>query len=182
MVAAAPKAPPRPRIADDAPILAFDVSSRAAGVALMRRSGGRVVLDRPWLLKPPADWDVPDRCDWIADKVEEIGRGLGSAVSLAIFEWADGAKWMGRNKGHASSWSYNIAPLIEAQSAARRAILPHAILAERVTSGVWTGRVPKEDRATGVLKRHWRYAPWARRDKGLDLADAIGIGDWRLGL
>lgn len=164
---------PRPRIQEGQKILALDVSSTAAGVAMFeRRADGVALLDFD-IIHPKAAWNVWQRIDYIAAKLSKI-----LLFDLAILEFTDGAKWM--SKARASSWSHSVVPLAAAQTAARAAILPNVGSVELVTSSEWTGKIPKETRALLMRNRHWRYNAFASKDPGYDVADAIGIGEWRL--
>lgn len=169
-----PKPPPPP---EGAILLGLDVSSRAAGVALARRGPrGLVVLDLR-LFRPPSSWDAMRRIDYLADAVEAYVRVV-DPLDLALMEWTDGAAWMARK--HAGSWASHVVTLAAAQSAVRREVLRHAAKIETVTSTRWTNRVPKDVRAERLRDRYWTYRAWPlSRDPGYDVADGLGLLDWR---
>ena len=159
--------------------LGLDVSSRAAGLALVRRGErGPVVLDLR-LVRPTSSWDAFRRIDHLADTVKDFVTGLDEDINLVAMEWTDGAAWLARK--HAGSWASHVVTLAAAQSAVRRAILPYVDKVETYTSTRWTDRVPKEDRAERLRDRYFAYRAWPiSRDPGLDVADGLGLAIWRL--
>jgi len=170
--------PPKPSPPPEGTVLlGLDVSSRAAGVALARRGGrGLIVMDLR-LIRPSTGWDAMRRIDYIADAVGAYVRSV-APIDLAVMEWTDGAAWLARK--HAGSWASHVVTLAAAQSAVRREVLAGVIKVETVTSTRWTDRVPKETRAERLRARFPRYAAWPPEwDKGLDVADALGLVVWR---
>lgn len=170
--------PVRPPLKPGTRLLAFDVSSTAAGFALMEATEGKPRLIATRLIKPPAKDKLLWRVDDIADNAAWFAQE--HVAPLLIMEWTDGARW--GNGGRAAGWVNRVGPLTAAQAAARQAVRKHVLTIETVTSTEWTRKVSKEDRADNMAAMYFKYACIRELDKGLDIADAIGIGVWRCGI
>lgn len=172
-----PKPPtPREPIPPGSTVLALDVSSRATGLALLWRSEAGVRIRALRLVKPPAAWDEFTRVDLMTRQVVEFVEA-NQPIGLAILEWVDGIPWAGRK--YVRSMAQHLDRCKSAQAHVRQALKPLVDRIETVSATEWSRRIPKEDRAKALAERHWRYATF-RGDKGLDVADALGIGLWRL--
>ena len=173
-----PKKPPTPRepIPPGSSVLALDVSSHAAGLALIRVGETGPKVDALKLIKPPAAWDEFRRVDLIVDRTVEFLDRL-KWVEVAILEWVDGIKWPSRK--YAKSLAISLDRTKSAQAHVRQALKPFVGRIETVSATEWSRRVKKEDRAERLKADHWRLATF-KGDNGLDVADALGIGLWRV--
>ncbi|CAB4131350.1 hypothetical protein UFOVP124_81 [uncultured Caudovirales phage] len=68
--------------------------------------------------------------------------------------------------------------LLYAQGRLEQAARGQVTKCHRVTEQEWTGRKPKHQRAKMVALLEPVYRQFAPRDKGLDAADAVGLGQW----
>jgi hypothetical protein len=152
--------------------VALDVSSTAAGIAIVTVSGSLVRCE---LVRPPASWESLRRIEAIVTGVHD--QLSGSQASLAVLEWT-GGKVAGRLQGCAPS---GLAVLGQAQGAVWEMIrhrLPGGCVC--VSENEWTQAKSKSRRAATVRLLCPEYAAWAdtHGDAGLDVADAIGLGLW----
>lgn len=177
---AKPKRTPKPlptrrRLAEGSSVLGLDVSSKAVGVALMTATTRGPRLDAARLFTAPAAWGPLARIDKLSNDVAAYVSRLGR-VDLAILEWADGVRWMSKERG--PNWSRYLVSLVAAQATVRVKIQPYAAELEYVASSEWTGRVKKEKRADLLRLKYWQLRTLA--DPGLDVLDAAGIAEWRI--
>lgn len=165
-------APPEfPPIAHGHPVCAFDVSSTAAGMALVVNElrGLRVITTD--LCAPPKAWHATRRSDDIAREVARFA--AMHATHLVVFEWSG-------NRGGDSARPY-LRQMVGAQYAARQAVLDTgwpADSVEEVLDSFWTARESKDHRARRIARTFPAYDPSG--DPGSDVADAIALAVWRL--
>lgn len=159
-------------------VLALDVSSTAAGLAVIHVSESGPEIVKLAIVRPPGNWVAPRRIDRIADEIERIAGEIGP-VSAVVMEFTDGAKW--KSKARGKSWSHSVIPLAAAQAAVRQVLRSVSDDIETVSSTIWTRGKSKEYRAKLISTVFESYRDVQGEDKGLDIADAIGIGLWRIG-
>jgi hypothetical protein len=161
-------------------ILGVDVSTTATGLAMVRIERGRPVADWLSLARPPAKRDYHARTDWTIDRIL-ADLPLIIAPEIIVLEWAEGSAWKSRGR----AWTHNVVPMATAQGAVREALrqrYPDATI-EHYSSTQWTQSAPKEQRAKWMRTLYSAYdREYAATDTGLDVADALGIATWRLGL
>lgn len=150
-------------------LLAIDPASERTGWAVLDCSNpARLSLERYGVIharKAVALDRIVEICSAVRNLVAEVRpevivievpsghvgrRHQGAGAGLATYGVAVGAIWR-------ELWG--AAPIVDA-----------------VTEAEWTARVPKAARAQLMARRYPTYR--AEGDRGLDAADAIGLGDW----
>ncbi len=164
-------------------ILSLDPSSTCCGWAVL--TGEKPNLSGFGVLKAPSSAKSLSRIDWLAGGVAGLnGLVREERPDVVVMEWTSG-KVHGRI-GRASG----LAVLGQAQGAIRQAVRGLGVRVETVSENEWTGSVPKSTRARRVALEFASYRDFAgdwlhggkclENDKGLDVADAIGLGVWWL--
>jgi Holliday junction resolvasome RuvABC endonuclease subunit len=147
-------------------MLALDPSSHAVGWAVFREE--RLVRCGVWR---PGSGPLWSRVARIGEAVAQML--VESRASLVVVEVTSGKTY---KKERASSLASLMAAQASAVEAARgpgRGTPVHP-----VTELEWTRGVPKKKRASLVAATEPVYAAYAHKDKGLDAADACGVGRW----
>jgi len=151
-------------------VLALDVSSTAAGVALVYLSDRGPVIESQGLSKPPAKWMPERRINVIVD--ECAGMVDEANHDLLIMEVTDGMTWGSKRR------TSHLVQLAIAQGRVYEAIRGIQT-PETVSVTKWARGVPKSTRAERIKALFPEYD--AAGDPGFDVADAIGIALWRMG-
>lgn len=152
-------------------VLALDVSSTAAGWALLHSEPVVQVMD--FGLARSGSRDSLRRIDAIRDQLVRIAEDLGP--DRIVMEWSAGKVHGKQGRIH------GLAILGQAQGTVREALIgrDHHVLT--VPENVWTRRRNKEARALEVELLYPTYRAWAKKDRGRDVADSIGLGLYWLG-
>ncbi len=149
-------------------ILCLDVSSSATGYAVFRASW----LEGFGLIKPKQSRPALTRID---ETVEDVIALLARwEVGRVVMEWSNG-------KTHGSiGKASGLSVLGAAQGAVRQAVRERFVPVETIDQNLWTGSRKKATRARNVKLIYPEYARLHNEggDKGLDVADAIGLGWW----
>lgn len=173
------------RIARLAPIgvgerlLALDVSSNAIGLAVLsprNRGTPELLLFGALFPEPKSSPPIVRIKSLIAQLADAIGP---EPVHRVAIEWAGGTNHRrGQWNGH------GLNTLGQAQGAAWQWLRNQGHDPETIPDSDWTAGMQKSKRAGKVRLYYPRYAAWADdrpdNDPGLDAADAIGLGLWRI--
>jgi len=150
-------------------LIAIDPSSTRTGYALFDRRG---VVDagflRPDRTKDRADRRVRAMARDLVDLIEEWGPRVG------VIEIPSGAPGRGSRRGGKTSlivYGFAAGALYGVMLTALARVHP-------VLETIWTRGQPKARRVVSVATRYPQYLAAADRDRGRDVADAIGLGDW----
>jgi Holliday junction resolvasome RuvABC endonuclease subunit len=151
-------------------VLGIDASSTAVGLALVESTTKGPRLWEFDLLRPLKLKTAMQRTDYFADAVPKVvadWKADLAAIEWILRAWGPGAQ------------SY-VVPLANVQAAIRqslRSIMP----VEEWTSSQWSRNVNKQARAEIMRLRYHAYGMTPKTyDKGLDVADAIGLATWRI--
>ena len=168
--------PPLAPIDPTETLLSLDVSSSAVGWALLNRKEGCLDFG---LIKAPSSWDSVKRMRFHAKKV---GDEVMHRADHAVLEWQS-------HKSAAGPRVQGLAVLGQAQG-----VMYARLCGTRwtddgidlVSEREWTKSVPKQKRAFSVRLLCPAYAKRVAngelKDDGLDVADSIGLGLWRLSI
>jgi hypothetical protein len=150
-------------------LLTLDVSSSAIGWCA---STSGDMLDSFGLITPKRSRAAA--AERIDSMLLQLDQEVLSSPGLVVMEWSDG-KIAGR-LGRASGLSV----LGAAQGAVRQFLLGKGYVVYLVGENQWTKRVPKPTRAKRIAMWFRAYGEWAAAgvDKGMDVADAIGIAQY----
>lgn len=164
--------PTRPWLPDGTRLLALDVSSTAMGWALWTRQGVAAHLERSGLCRPKKAGSV--------SRIFEIGAAACALIprtrpTVCLFEWS-----AGHVHGGIKRRMDGLAILGQAQGYVLAVVYRGGNPIELVPEAEWTGGTPKKKRAELVRLEHPDYAARAALDPGMDEADAIGLGRWRM--
>jgi Holliday junction resolvasome RuvABC endonuclease subunit len=178
---AKPKPPPTyRRIQDGEYLLALDVSSSACGAAIISAMGKTITSHGLWLIKPPSSWkDSKRRIDYIVDGVDQLIQFINNGV---VMEWQSHLRAAGCRNAN------GLAVLGQAQGRVYQHLVEREQMVDLVSEREWTKingwNQRKEQRAHGVSMVFPEYRAACKEDDsfdpGLDIADALGIGLWRL--
>lgn len=172
------KKPTLDRIPDDRLVAALDVSSTVTGWAVVRRVRGANVVDDFGAIAPPKHWDADKRIGYMLDHLTDraitrrtppirVAMERQSHLRAAGLRNANGLAVLGRAQG--SVWTWLVAMGLQVDSVSERE---------------WTRHQKKEKRAELLRLTCVEYRKAVDDDPdldpGLDIADAIGIGFWRL--
>lgn len=146
-------------------ILTLDPSSSITGWAAFDPAG-----------TPAAFGTIRPRAVGAIHRIDEMARRAARLVekhapAWVLIEWAGFAQGGGARRGGGSG----LTTLGQAQGAIRQALRPVAVV-RTINQDVWTGVAPKDKRAELVRTLVPAYRDYA--DRGLDVADALGIGLW----
>ncbi len=166
----------------DAVLLSLDASSSAVGWAKL---SGKQRLLGFGLLKAPASWDSRRRIEQHTEELFEIALGCTHAVG----------EWQSHKSAGGGFHAQGLAVLGQAQGVIVGMLrygtpsIPReniTLVSERDWTKVNGRNTPKKDRARMVGLIFPEYARMAVAtsgyDSGLDVADALGIGLWRLSI
>lgn len=149
-------------------LLALDPSSHAVGWALFR--GERLKRCGVWRPGSGPLWARVARVGGaVAQMLEESG------ATAVVVEVTSGQVYKRERASSLASLMAAQASAVEAARGPGRETPVHP-----VTELEWTRGVPKKKRASLVAMAEPVYAEFAPRDKGLDAADACGVGRWWL--
>jgi hypothetical protein len=137
----------------------------------MLKADSGPTLIRTALITPRASWEAFRRIDYISTEVARFAREHKS--ERAVIEFTTGATWQSKHRG-----STYLVPLVSSQAVARAAMRHYVLDVDLVSETEWTGGIPKEVRAESIRTVYPDYR--TVKDPGLDVADAIGLGQWRL--
>lgn len=169
-----PRAKPQPnRPNPPARLLALDPSSTAVGWACFEHGILR------WVgVERSASADVQKRCAVLAGRIAEIAAKWPPDVVVVELFSGFHRKVERRRVNKAA-----ILSLARAQGFLMGRLSADGIRAVPVPANKWTGSESKDKRAARVRLTQPVYAEWARKDgdKGLDGADAVGLGIAYLG-
>jgi Holliday junction resolvasome RuvABC endonuclease subunit len=147
--------------------LALDPSSTAIGWACFAGD----VLWRCGVWRPQGTSPLEARCDQIADAVlQMVSEVQPDRVLIEV------SSRMAYNPRRAKS----LPALLYAQGGTVQAVRSTGTPATTINEQEWTGRKPKHQRAKLIALTEPVYHAFAHRDKGLDAADAVGLGRWWL--
>jgi len=147
--------------------LALDPSSTAIGWAVFAGD----VLWRCGVWRPKGTSPLEARCDQIADAViQMVGEVQPDRVLIEV------SSRMAYNPRRAKS----LPALLYAQGGTVQAVRSTGTPVTTINEQEWTGRKPKHVRAKLIALTEPVYHAFAHRDKGLDAADAVGLGRWWL--
>lgn len=150
--------------------LGIDPSLTCTGWAVMGSEDG---IDQAGLLKPPAKLSALERSCWLADELFSLLRELdphGAVIEMP------GRSVGARHRGGGSGLtSYGVAAGMIYQTLRSLFIAGRVIAVEPNT---WTGGVPKRARQQRLAMVYPEYARQINKDKGGDIADAVGVLLW----
>ncbi len=167
----------------DTSIISIDPSSTATGVALFSRAenlGSQHRLVRWTTIRPKGTKTPTERCLLMAATVAERVReyAAGETRSPVVVIEIPGAQGRG-------STGMGLLTLGVALGMILKALHDSGLRVEMIPANRWTRLdqtycMPKDARAERIRQRFPEYTKDAN-DKGLDAADAIGLGAWYLG-
>lgn len=163
-----PKAPP-PRPDPPGRLLALDPSSTAVGWAMFQDGELR------WVgVERSASADVQKRCGVLADAIASLAAEWPPDV--VVVELFSGFHRKGERGGRINK--HSILSLARAQGFLMGRLHARGLKLVPVPANRWTGNESKQSRAARVRLTQPVYVEWARKDKdkGLDGADAVGLG------
>ena len=154
-------------------IFAIDPSSTATGWALMRDAN---LITRSGVIRPVKSWNAERRIDWMCEDISALLIGSDFAdITHCVIEVSSGHQ--ARRYGKMAMSGLSIYG--QAIGEIRRECI-HQLGRDRVhtvAENVWTLSRPKRDRAKLIEYIFpTQYDP--ANDKGMDEADAIGLGLW----
>ncbi len=150
--------------------LALDVSSSCTGWAVFGSRG----LHAFGAIKPSASLDSIKRIDNTVNQVLSIVQSF--EPSMIVMEWTRGRL---HHRATAGREPTGLAVMGQAQGAVRQAVRGLRYRVETFDES-WTNRRRKETRAAETRTQFPDYASVAEHDPGMDVADAIALGDWYL--
>lgn len=150
-------------------VMGVDASSTSTGWCLMRGPHELVCFG---LVKPPSRLAPELRIDRMAEEIAALADAHRPTV--VAFEWNSG-----RTAARNPNVSY-LSTLGQAQGAIRQELRSRGHAVAAISERDWTGSRPKKRRAEVVRLEFAAYRAWEDegKDKGLDVADAIGIAVW----
>lgn len=168
----------RPPVSVGETVLALDVSSSCVGYALMRAGLEPDAIDFG-LITPPSGLDVVRRSLSLAEQAVQLVKA--TEPNLVIIETTSGYTYR-------SDRSSSLASLAFAQGSVHDrvfvAVSPD-IRVETVSELEWTkpakgARLSKEERSEAIRRAFPEYDAEAESDPGFDIADSLGIAQWRI--
>lgn len=158
-------------------LLALDPSSTCTGWAAFDPAGNPTAFG---VLRPRSTLPALARIDETTGRLRTLL--MEHAPAVVVVEWSDG-RVAGRMRGFSGYIGAGLATLGQAQGAIRQVArdLGHEVV--EVAANDWTRRAGKQDRAARLALQVPEYGAFraAGRDRGLDAADALGLGLWYFG-
>lgn len=159
-------------------IIGLDVSTTAAGIAVMDVEAHGLAAVSLELYKPRAKLDWQERAYEIQavclNAIADIRIRFAHESMFACIEIADGATWSTKA---ASARTHEITKTAIAQGMVLADLIRWCPNYDMITSTKWSRGRKKEDRAKAIALQYPAYA--AMKDPGYDVADAIGLCLWR---
>jgi Holliday junction resolvasome RuvABC endonuclease subunit len=158
----------------DAVIVSIDPSSSIIGYAIMAGLRPEQLLDGGLIRPTPAKLGLFERVAQFAQELQAIiGEHEPEAV---VFEVSLTSHGRANDRGGAATlgiYGFAVGYLY-------RVLQSAGVRLDPVEAVEWTGRVKKAKRSATIAALYGRRYD-AKRDRGGDLADAIGVGRWWLG-
>lgn len=158
-------------------IVGLDVSSTAAGIAVMDVEPHRLKVVDLQLFKPTARLEWQER----SHRIQDHCRNQFADATLtaqgemrACIEIADGARWGTQS---ADARAHEITKTAIAQGMVLADVIRYFDHYDMITATKWSRSRKKPDRAKAIALQYPAYA--AMKDPGYDVADAIGLCLWR---
>ncbi len=182
-------------------LLCLDPSSTCCGAAYFPSLAHDAAPTYLHAIRPTSSWDAMKRIDFIVAGVLETVRRW--RPSLVLMEWSDGRLDAARTRQRGRAYP-GMAVMGQAQGAVRQALMDHPWWwpsptvrgkIETVSEADWTCQKGKDARALTMAAMFPLYrdflesgqdGPWTgkgswKHGAGLDVADSVGIGVWRIG-
>lgn len=170
-------------IPDNYRVVALDVSSTVIGWAICHRDPDGLLIDDSWgAIRAKKHWDSSRRIQWMIQKLHDDEVVTPQTPPLrVVMEWQSHMRAAGPSV-------QGLAILGKAQGAVWQHLVELGLQVDHVSEREWTkinGKpAKKEVRAARVygMCPDYKYGVLNNDnlDPGLDIADAIGIGFWRL--
>lgn len=149
-------------------LLSIDPSLTCTGWALFDDEG---VVDLGRISTSPKE-QLLDRLQCLADGLQApLTEVAGGHVVIEVPSGKVGKKLHGRNAAGLSVYGVAVGYVICTSKQ-----LGHE--PDLITEQQWTGSQPKRVRTAIVTGTCPAYATWVKKDRGGDIADAIGLGEW----
>lgn len=153
-------------------LLSLDPSSACIGYAYFDEQTA-VLIEAGRITPAKRDAPANDRIHSLIDQLEDLMRQRTPAS--VVFEDSSG-KVIARHRGGGAGLAVHGKAVGAVMIATERFVGRARVTA--VPENVWTRGRPKPARAALVASQHRGYT--VKSDPGLDMADAIGLGDWML--
>ena len=166
------------RIPENQRVVALDVSSTVTGWATVKRAKGVNIVEDFGAIRPPKHWEADRRISYMVDHLHERAVTRQTPPIRVVMEWQSHMRAAGARNIN------GLAVLGKAQGCIYQHLADLGVHVDRVSEREWTHSWKKERRAELIRLLCVEYRKAVETDPGLDtgldIADAIGIGYWRL--